>query len=436
MRRPVLCALQHGAIIFAVQQAAILCATQQTARAGADYAPDSADWNGLGSLVSEARAAGCPVVPTDALDWSALDAHDVLWFVYPRARVAGDTLRRYLAAGGRAVIADDFGAAAPALESLEIRRSTLAGALDGADRYHKNPQLPVAKVTLATDIARSAELVANHPAYFESAIPATYAFVPGAALVVEGKVGRGYFVAIADPSVLINNMLEIDGNRTFARALIARTCRPHEDRILLVTQTFSEHGEPNPSALNPPDPTSPFARFNNMLGSFNSAVRAFTSDGRGLSALACAMAVVALLVLAGGFPATRVIDGEWTRVRRLLAHGEPAAIERAAWDHSLPAAILRREVEERLAGALGGEVAFGRIGPQALARRVAADYGPVAARDAAELWRLLHRVRWREGSDAELAPESRVSRRQLTRMHALAISLFDALAERQPEVPT
>src|SRR6185369_6357451 len=110
------------------------------------------------------------------------------------------------------------------------------------------------------------KLVGNYPASFSTAIPATFSFSPGAALVVEGKIGRGYFVALADPSVLINNMLEIDEQRAFAAALVRRVCNPG-DRVLIFTQTFRSRGEPSDA---PPAPEgSQFARFNQMFGEFN-----------------------------------------------------------------------------------------------------------------------------------------------------------------------
>src|SRR5262249_54877572 len=135
---------------------------------------------------------------------------------------------------------------------------------DEVDRYNKNPQLPIAHARLQTALGRSTpQLVANHPAAFATAMPATFELSPGAALVVEGRVGRGQLVAIADPSVLINNMLEIEGNRAFARELIATTCKPGRDRILLYTQVFRSQGEPAEALAGATeDATGPFAQFN------------------------------------------------------------------------------------------------------------------------------------------------------------------------------
>src|SRR5262249_29763509 len=158
--------------------------------------------------------------------------------------------------------------------------------------------LPIAQPSLGTDLGRAApELVANHPSNFQTALPATYSFSPGHALVVEGQIGRGYFVALADPSVLINNMLEIDSNRAFARALIRRTCRAGQDRILMFTQRFENRGEPAPTGSE----QSVFARFNQMLTGINAALIDASRDGRVLAAAAALAALIVVMLLVGAF---------------------------------------------------------------------------------------------------------------------------------------
>src|SRR5262249_41011705 len=151
----------------------------------------------------------------------------------------------------------------------------------------------------------------NHPATLRSTLPPAYAFAPGAALVVEGRVGKGSFVAIADPSVLINNMLEIDGNRAFAEGLVARTCRPGRDRIHLFTQTFRTHASPPRAAVEPPDPQSGGAHFNEALMRANQSLKGLTTDGRNQPWLAAFVSVLALFLLAGAFPSRVQVRDRW-----------------------------------------------------------------------------------------------------------------------------
>jgi uncharacterized protein DUF4350 len=395
-RQPSAISLQLVALVIAVPALA----------AGGDYRLDSRDWNGLGRLADEATAAGCTMTATDTLDWSTLEARDVVWFVYPRTAVDGGMLRRYLEAGGRAVLADDFGASDAALAALEIRR--LRGELHGVDRYDANAALPIARQALSTELSVGiADVVANHPAFFSAATPATYAFSPGAALVVEGRLGKGYFVAIADPSVLINNMLDIDENLAFARALVKRTCKPGE-RIHLVTQSFVARGEPAGELASAAPADSPFVRFNRMLEAIDDVTHAAV-DGRTLGALATLMAVLALLLLALSWPARGHIDGHWTRAATAVSGWR-------AWDRDATAAYLRDEVALRLSESLG--VAVTDWTPAELERRVTPVHGAVAAELAAWLWTRLRR------------PSPWLSRRQLMRLHAAATALFDVLAAR------
>jgi hypothetical protein len=374
---------------------------------GGDYRIDSREWNGLGRLADEATAAGCTLNAVDTLDWSTLGPRDVVWLIYPRTTVDGGRLRRYLEAGGRAVLADDFGASDAALAALEIRR--LRGELPGAARYDENPALPIAHRTLTTELSAGVpDVVANHPAFFSAATPATYAFSPGAALVVEGRLGKGYFVALSDPSVLINNMLELDEDLAFARALIKRTCRPGE-RIVLVTQSFVARGEPS-GELAPPSPDdSLFVGFNRMLENIDDAART-AADGRTLGILGTIMAVIGLVLFARATPPRGRVDGHWTRA------AGPAEVVWQRWDVATTATLLRDEVALRLSESLGSPVSDWT--PADLRRRVARAHGEAAGAQAAALWARLRR------------PPSYATRRQLARWHRAANALFDAIAAR------
>ena len=216
---------------------------------GRDFHIGHSGWNGLSRMSEMARGLGCPVEPVHQLDWSKLDGQDILWVVHPEARLDEDAAISFLGAGGRMILADDFGQSASLLSRLGIERVT--GPLPpGSLLYRQNPSLPVATRSRETPIARAtSELVANHTAHFRSALPATYEFTAGVGLVIEGRVQRGRFVAIADSSVFINNMLELTSNRDFLARLLVETCRVHRDRILLLYGPIAGRGQP-PAVLN------------------------------------------------------------------------------------------------------------------------------------------------------------------------------------------
>jgi hypothetical protein len=379
----------------------------------------SANWNGLSTLIGEAQQAGCEVSAPGLLDWSVVGPHDVLFFVYPEIDLDGGRLKRFLAQGGRALLADDFGGAARALDSLEIRRSPSALPSE-VPRFRNHRFLPVAHPTLATELGRvTEEVVANHPAHFESPLPATYSFADGIGLVIEGQVGTGYFVALSDPSVLINNMLEIEGNRAFAQGLVRRLCKPG-DRVLLYSHGFTVRGEP-------PESGTLVARINAGVTGTDEALHDDLTKGRTLWAAAAVLAVAALFLFGGSFPGRGSVDAQWTRLSRLLERDDSGALGPAGlpWDYSLPSGVVRDEAVDRLSGILG--VATERMGPSELGRRVEAQLGVEAGRRAAELWRELHRLGWRPGE----RPVEAISARRFRHMHELATALFDELAMRQ-----
>ena len=59
---------------------------------------------------------------------------------------------------------------------------------------------------------------------------------------------RGRMVAIADPSLFINNMLQLPGNRDFAARLVLDICRQQRDHFVLLYGTFLQRGT-TPAAL-------------------------------------------------------------------------------------------------------------------------------------------------------------------------------------------
>jgi hypothetical protein len=337
-----------------------------------DYRPDSPGWNGLSRFVEQAASQGCAVTPSDALDWQRLSPRDVLFFVYPQSPVDPTALGEFLVAGGRVLLADDFGAAAPAFEVLQLHRA--AARLEGVPREPGHPELPVARVKLLTALGRSTpRVVTNHPAAFETTLPATYELSPAQALVVEGRVGRGRFVALADPSVLINNMLELEGNAAFARALIAELCTGGSDgdRVHLFTGPFRSAAPP----VRAPMQGSTLGRLNELLVALNRATEALL---RGLFALPSAILVcgAALLLAWRALLRTRTArhaDGRFVRADAGGPRGTLAILdalprgEGTSADHGLALLVLRHEVLRRVTAALG-PVASG-ISDADLARR-------------------------------------------------------------------
>ncbi len=233
----------------------LLGPTLAAAQTGRDYALDNDDWNGLGDLVSIAEGRGLTVESRASLRWSDIGEGDVLVLLYPTTRVDPVHLAAFLRGGGRALIGDDFGKADEALARLGILRRS-ARRRGGVHGHEGNPNLLIAPAVDDHPLARGvAELTTNHPSTFAVSPGPDVIFSASGrdeAVVVAGQLGDGLFVALSDPSVLINAMLAFDGNLAFAVNLLdfltgaGRTeAAPRPARLLVITGDAELAGEPS-----------------------------------------------------------------------------------------------------------------------------------------------------------------------------------------------
>ena len=391
------------------------------APAAADYRVDSTAWDGLSALAAIASDGGCPVTSARSIEWNRLTGTDVLWLVYPTTPIDVAQLEGFLRAGGRVVIADDFGSAAPVFTRLGITRHE--SPVPDALAFHGRAQMPVASPTGKTTLAGATRaLVTNHPAWLSGGPPPSYEFSPGAAAVIEGVWDGGSFVALSDPSVLINNMLELPEDRLFAAALVASTCRPGVDRILLVTGDALEHGS-SPTELvgAPVRARGPIGdRVESALHDLNEALHEL---GSRLVLGLCAVGLALALLLRSLPSAPPTSAPRWTRATsthepsgyeamvRRYARGELPAGE------TLLAAVLRAETLARLAARIG-PIEGDDERPRAIAARVTAAFDRETGKLAARLIARLRSVSDNLGL---------LSARRLARLHDDARELFRRL---------
>jgi hypothetical protein len=194
------------------------------ARAGAqpDYAPENLSWNGLSELVGLAVESGTPLQTPARLDLADLSARDGVLVVYPTAQTPGARMGAFLRAGGRLAVADDFGKGETLWAPYGIRRHH-PGEWAGPS-LRGNPRLAVAEPhgQLRHPLTSGVRaLVTNHPTALRHAdLEPLFTYGEDEGLVMVGAVGHGRLVAIGDPSLLINNMLQFRGNRAFAANLL------------------------------------------------------------------------------------------------------------------------------------------------------------------------------------------------------------------------
>lgn len=411
---------------------------------GRDFFVGHTGWNGLSRLAGLARDLNCNVEMRRTLDWSTLDGQDVLFVLHPETALDPDSAMAYLTAGGRMIVADDYGEAGALFARLGIVRTT-GPAPDGTTLYRGNPQLPVATPQRATVLGRAAtELVGNHSAYFRSALPATYAFAPGAGLLIEGTLGRGRFVAISDPSIFINNMLELAGNRDLLARMLIDLCRPQRDRLLLLYGPLAQRGKP-PAVLTgaPSDGLGGdlVEQANRSLGSANLRIHETLrrKGGEGLDVIALSgllfcLGALALLLRYLPMPVPPQ-DETFAQPPRPPDAGLHASIARYAsgagqavgWGYVYPATLLREEVLARLQP-FASEIA-GAEPPtsEQLSARITDAVSPRAGTIAATLLREFRKLDRGRTALSNHPSDAHIPARTLHRWYDLAVELFAEL---------
>ncbi|MCL2777495.1 MAG: DUF4350 domain-containing protein [Polyangiaceae bacterium] len=190
----------------------------------------SDDWEGCAEFVHLARAelGAERVVVATHLDLHELSPDDGLVILFPAQALPADDLSKFMRAGGRVVLLDDFGRGDALLKHFGIER--IASPASPVEKLRHNPQFAIAEPAsthpVVTDITR---VVTNHPTGLAhpslSPVLAIRADRAGqgngdVAIAVAGLVGQGRLLAVGDPSIVMNSMLRYAGNKSFARGVI------------------------------------------------------------------------------------------------------------------------------------------------------------------------------------------------------------------------
>ncbi len=348
-------------VVVAFAFATAAHAAPAIADSGADYDPNSQSWQGLASFVGLAEGMGFEVDTKVSLEWEDLGANDVLVIIYPLQRVDPAKLGAFVNAGGNVLIADDFGEGRDALIGLGVFRNE-SGSIR-ASRYQNDQMWAPIATTHGSDhpIAHEVgDVVTNHPAVFTRAdgTDTVVAFDEGA-VVVAGTRGSGRFVALSDPSILINRMLQsFRGNIQLATNMLRWLDRNHSARrIVLVRGDFGMFGEPR-SYIDDPH-AGDLGRSIAALNFWLSERRAWLLTPAAMKVLAATLATLLLLLAMLALPIRRgpKIDGAWLRFARPIRRDEPhqlvADADRGGGSSLVLACMLRDHVQVLLAGITG-----------------------------------------------------------------------------------
>lgn len=219
------------------------------------FALAGTDWEGCAELVRLARAelGADHVVVTDRVDLGALEPRDAVLMLHPERGVDSGELAKFMKAGGRVLLLDDFGKGDGLLQHFGMARIPLPAA--PAESLRQNPHLALAEPAsphpVVADVQR---VVTNHATGIRHPDLSPVLKVrpadpdaPDVPVAVAGAVGKGRLLVIADPSIVMNSMLRYAGNKALARglaryALEDDTWGPRGGRLIMVSGAFTSQG--------------------------------------------------------------------------------------------------------------------------------------------------------------------------------------------------
>lgn len=226
-----------AAILFMVPT--LLCAQSS------DYSLTNSDWNGLSQLTELARAENIELKLVSNIDFQKLPLEQPILIIHPQQPVVISNLINFVFAGGRILLADDFGTSDALFDRLAVSRAQIAPAnLPHYEFVDNNPAFPIFKPTGRHPLLNNVEtLVANRPAVLFNVGSPVVSFADHGGLVYDMSLGDGKVILLSDPSMLINNMLLVADNSAFAKNALRYLCADVSPcTILVVLETWTESG--------------------------------------------------------------------------------------------------------------------------------------------------------------------------------------------------
>lgn len=211
------------------------------------------DWEGCADFVRLARddLGDARVRAQDHIDLGALRPIDTVVMIHPERSLDVGSFARFMREGGRVLLLDDYGTGEALLEHFSLRR--IAAPANPSSTILDNAQLAVAEADGAHPVVAGVQrVVLNHPTGIKHNDLSSLLVIRRTAgepvnVAVAGMVGKGRFLAVGDPSIVMNRMLRYPGNRGFARGLIGYaadqdTWGKRDGLVYVITGAFEQRG--------------------------------------------------------------------------------------------------------------------------------------------------------------------------------------------------
>ncbi len=402
-----------------------------------DYSTGRKAWNGLSTWAALAAGEGLNVIERNSIDWEELDSNDVLVLIYPTNFVDPVKVVSFIRNGGRVLIADDFGTGDQILSQLGGRRSQQFRAAKYQDDQVFTPiATPSGTHPLSAGVVA---LTTNHPSALSNleGMQSIFSFASGEAVVAAAELGLGRYVALADPSVLINRMLQFEGNLQFGINLLRYLIRPGEsDRLIVLSGAVTLAGEPRnryDDGTLRGSVSANVARANGWLDDLNTWV--FKAQSLRIATIIAALALAIFVFFVVPQARHKPLDGAWTRATSGPSAAPPTDIVEnyshagARTSFLLPAAIARDNVNAALELATGEPDPLYLLSEPDLKALVLAQCGEGASRALGDLLPRLRSIPQRAQAAAHWQPRF-VGLREFEQLHKRAETFFETLGHR------
>lgn len=207
-----------------------------------DYSIGNKDWNGVSKLHQISREMGYTVYESETFEPWLSQNKIVLVILYPLSNI-NSSLNAFLMAGGRIIIADDFG---NGNELLDFSSTHFSGedVSDTESNYNGKTFTPTITSFRPHQVTRLInKIVTNHPTYLiDSGEETSIAFFPTSSFIDSNKngkkddfekscgrstfakvleIGKGKAIIVSDPSIFINEMIDLGNNKDFYKNSIS-----------------------------------------------------------------------------------------------------------------------------------------------------------------------------------------------------------------------